>query len=96
MSRRNRVPTPPPRIYSLTERQAKLLREAVEAPTPGLYIGVCATDEGLIDGGAAEYHVERRSGGTKSVHDDRPCEWNENYLVPTAYGLELLAAAVRK
>lgn len=90
MPKRRITEQAPQRIYSLTGRQARLLREAVEAGPSGVYVGISSTDEGLIDGGAAAY----RTGGTKSVHDSRPCEWNENYLIPTAYGLELLAKAV--
>jgi len=90
------VERPPPRLYSLGASQARLLRDALAQLPQGVYIGVCSTDEGLCEGGAAELREEHRSGGTRSVSDPRPCEWTERYLVPTACGLELLAEYDRK
>ena len=98
MSRRVRgAERPPPRLYTLSGEQARLLREA-QAKPEGVNLSVCGTPGSgeLIDGGAAAVREEHRSGGTRSVHDDRPCEWTDLYLIPTAFGLELLAEHDRR
>jgi len=68
------------------------LREAAAKPE-GVYLSVCGTPGSgeLLEGGAAAVREEHRSGGTRGVHDDRPCEWTDLYLVPTELGLALLA-----
>lgn len=86
------------KLYSLTAEQARVLRDARDAPAPGLYVpitgpvGRVALE--LQRGGAAECVGVPRSGGTRSATDPRPCRWEDLYLVPTAWGLELLGTAV--
>lgn len=91
--------TPPPRLWSLTEYQARTLREAVDAGPDGLYVPHTSRGESmyeLVAGGAAEYREEHRVGeATRGVHDPRPCEWTDWYIVATPWGLELLARAER-
>lgn len=90
----------PSRLYSLTGEQARTLRDAranVEAGEPGLYWSWCGLPGAaeLVDGSCAEVVEIPQSGGTRSVSDPRPCEWVDRYIVPTAYGLELLEKAKR-
>lgn len=89
-----REPSPPPRLWSLTGEQARALREAAETPG-GAYVPLTSRGDPmreLVAGGAAEYREEYRVGeATRSVHDPRPCEWTDYYIVPTAWGRELLA-----
>lgn len=82
----------PARLYSLSERQADWLRRARDTDG-GAYVGLAGHDVPieLANGGAATYREIRRSGGTRSVHDSRPCEWTDLYLVPTELGLDLLS-----
>lgn len=85
--------TPPPLLYSLSQRQAQALREAAETPG-GAYVPSTSRSEPmreLVAGGAAEYREEHRIGTTtRSVSDPRPCEWTDYYIVPTAHGRALL------
>lgn len=90
--RKVRVEQPKPgRLYSLTQRQARWLSDARDTEG-GAYVGLVADSEPgeLVEGGAATYREVRQSSGTRSVHDSRPCEWTDMYIVPTEYGLELL------
>lgn len=96
MSRRKQgVERPPPRLYGLTERQERRLREARDSEG-GAFSGLCAGPEDgeLVDGGAAEYraqvtreHRAAWAGHWEAGEYDR----TEHFLVPTAHGLQLLA-----
>jgi hypothetical protein len=81
----------PDKLYSLTQRQAWWLTSARDT-AGGAYVAITAGPEpyDLVDGGAAAFREVRQSSGARSVHDPRPCEWTDVYLVPTEYGLELL------
>lgn len=87
----------PQPIYSLSAEQASWLRDAADKAPRGAYVpvtgGRVATE--LVQGGAAEYREEHQSSGTRGVHDARPCQWTDLYLVPTQYGLELLRRATK-
>ncbi len=78
-------------LYSLTLCQEKWLRDAANTEG-GAYVGLTAGPEPdqLVDGGAATYREVRQISGSRGVHDSKPCEWSDMYLVPTTYGLELL------
>ena len=85
-----------PHLYSLTGEQASLLRQASAQAPRGAYIPVVGhvsrVSCELANGGAAEIREEPRTSDTpKSARDPRPCTWTDLYLVPTPYGLELLA-----
>ena len=88
------VERPPPRLYSLTERQEQRLREARDSEG-GAFSGLCDRGDGeLVDGGAAEYqervtreHRAAWAGHWEAGEYDR----RVSYLVPTAHGLALLA-----
>lgn len=95
MSRKKQgVERPPPRLYGLTERQERRLREARDTEG-GAFSGLCAgaEDGELVDGGAAEYreqvtreHRAAWAGHWEADEYDR----TEYFLVPTAQGLQLL------
>jgi len=91
--RRTGADEPPPKIYSLTQREYEALREAAETPG-GAYVPCTARSEpmhALVAGGAATYREEPQTGtATRSVSDPRPCTWTDYYIVPTAWGRELL------
>lgn len=84
----------PPRLYSLTAEQTELLREAAASTPDGIYIGYGARTRiavVLVNGGTATFRtVQQTSDTPRSVNDARPCTWEDHYLVPTPYGLELL------
>ena len=86
-----------PRLYSLTQEQARWLTAARDTEG-GAYVPMDAGREpcDLFEAGAAALREVRRSSGTHGVHDSRPCEWTDTYLVPTAHGLELLAKHTRR
>ena len=77
------------RLHSLTQSQARLLKEASQAG--GVFLGMCKSDEGTVAGGAAEFvEVPCWSDTPKRDHSG-PIGWlAEIYLVPTPYGLDLL------
>lgn len=80
------------KIYTLSQRQARILKEARDTKG-GKYIPISSEGdmmEELIEGGCADRREEKQSGGTRSATDPRPCEWTDTYLVPNSYGLELL------
>lgn len=87
-------PTAPQRLCSLSLRQADWLRRARDTDG-GIYLPLTTPSDiyALVDGGVATLREVKRSSGTKSVHDPRPCEWIDHYLVPTEYGVSLLAKA---
>lgn len=96
MSRRKQgVEKPPSRLYGLTERQERRLREARDAEG-GTFSGLCAGPEDgeLVEGGAATYrervtreHRAAWAGHWEAGEYDR----TDYFLVPTAHGLQLLA-----
>ncbi len=79
------------KLWTLTGEQARVVRDAFEAGPDGLYVPICgslgAVCARLVEGGCGSYREVRRSGGTKSVHDQRPCEWSDWYFLPNAEGL---------
>jgi hypothetical protein len=84
------------RIWSATEEQARVLRDAFDAGPEGLYVPVCGNVgtvcARLVAGGCGAY-TERRhwTDTTRSVHDQRPIGWLTDYFfAPNAYGLELI------
>lgn len=79
-------------LTSLTASQARWLRDARDTEG-GVYVGLTAGPEPseLVEGSAATFREVPRMGGTCGPRDPRPCEWTDAYLVPTAYGLDLLA-----
>ena len=79
-------------LTSLTASQARWLRDARDTEG-GAYVGLTAGPEPveLVEGSAAAFREVPRMGGTCGPRDPRPCEWTDTYLVPTAYGLDLLA-----
>lgn len=88
---------PPPRLYGLTECQARRLREGRDT-AGGAFSGLCAGPEDgeLVDGGAASYreqvpreHRAAWAGHWEAGEYDR----TEYFLVPTEHGLQLLAEA---
>lgn len=97
MARKRKTAAPTAaRLYSLTQEQARWLTDARDTDG-GVYVGVTAGSAvfALVDGGAATYREVRQCSGTRGVHDPRPCEWTDFYLVPTELGLELLRASRR-
>jgi len=94
MSRREQgVERPPPRLFSLTREQARLLREGANQ-LGGVFLGLCRSDLGLFDGGCAEPRHEPTWHDTPKRDHSGPIGWLwEMFLVPTSYGLDLLAAA---
>lgn len=98
--RRRQAPTESShRIYSLSEDMARLLQEASESKD-GKYMPISGSPgepDRLVDSGLAEYHEVRHTSDTpRSVHDRRPCEWSDLYLVPTDAGLAMLGDHKRR
>lgn len=82
------------RLWSLTEEQARALREARDTPG-GAYVPLTARGDvmhALVDGGAAEYREARRwSDTTRGPRDPTPIGWlTDYYIIPTEWGLKLL------
>ena len=93
MKRKRSADAPPQKLYALTARQARLLRDASDEPG-GCYIPLTSGTEyiELIEGGCATMREELQTSDTPTAPGaSRMCEWPDRYLVPTAYGLELLA-----
>ncbi len=87
------------KLWTLTPEQEQGLREAFEAGPGGVYAGhgswVQRVGARLVEGGCAEYRtVHRVSTTPRSVHDQRPCEWDDYYIVPTRYGLSLIGISL--
>jgi hypothetical protein len=87
-------------LYGLTERQARRLKEARDAQG-GAYCGLTSGPENseLVDGGAAEYRAETKTeqrAAWAGHWEAGEYERTEYFLVPTAYGLELLAESEKR
>lgn len=84
------------KLYSLTQEQRRAVLDAqheIAKGEPGLYVAVSGSVgricDALVEGECGAYVEAKQSGGTRSVHDHRPCEWSDLFFVPNHYALQL-------
>ncbi len=88
-SKKRETPPKPLRIYSLTERQERWLREAEETKD-GVYVPINtsgAEPDQLVEAGLASYREVKQTSDTPNPYSrSGKSEWTDIYLVPTDAG----------
>lgn len=96
MARSKRVQHKVTKLFGLTQEQRRAVLDAqheIAKGEPGLYVAVSGSVGRicgeLVEGECGTYVEIKQSGGTRGVHDHRPCEWSDTYFVPNDYALQL-------